>query len=131
MIPFQYNPESLARTVRAQTSEGSSGGLSEPFRLNGPPIETISVEIELDATDQLEHPEQNQNAATMGISPQLGALELILYPKSSQLILNNILALAGVTEILPPEGPFTIFSFGPKRMVPCTFDRVSDNRRIL
>ena len=118
VILFQYNPESLTRTVRAQTSEGSSGERSEPFRLNGPPAETISVEIELDATDQLEHPDQNQNSATMGISPQLAALELILYPKSSQVILNNILSLTGELEILPPEGPFTIFSFGPKRMVP-------------
>ena len=118
VILFQYNPESITRTVRAQSSEGSSGGQSEPFRLSGPPVETISIEIQLDATNELEHPDQNQNAVTMGISPQLSALELILYPKSSQLILNNILSLSGELEILPPEGPFTILSFGPKRMVP-------------
>jgi hypothetical protein len=118
VILFQYNPESLARTISAQSSEGSSGEQSEPFRLKGPPVEAISIEIELDATDQLEFPDQNQNASTMGISPQLSALELILYPKSSQLILNSILSLSGELEILPPEGPFTIFSFGPKRMVP-------------
>lgn len=116
VIIFQYNPDSLTRSLQPRTS--SDGNNSETFRLTGPPIETISLDVELDATDQLEKPDQNKNAVTMGIYPQLSALEMILYPKSSLVIANTVLAALGGLEITSPEGPFTIFIWGAKRVVP-------------
>ncbi len=70
VITFQYNPDSLTRSLQPQAM-GGEGSTSEVLRLKGPPVETISLEIELDATDQLEHPDQNPDTVRMGINPQL------------------------------------------------------------
>ena len=73
VILFQYNPDSLSRTIQAQTS-GVEGDPAESFRYKGPPIETISLEIELDATDDLEHPELNPQTVIMGVHPTMARL---------------------------------------------------------
>ncbi len=117
VVLFQYNPETMTRTLQGRTS-GGEGDPSEAFRLTGPPVETISIDIELDATDQLEKPDENKNATSMGILPQLSALEMMLYPKSSLVIANTALTLAGVLEVIPPEAPFTLFIWGSKRVLP-------------
>jgi hypothetical protein len=65
IILFQYNPATLSRTLQAQTT-GAEGNPNEAFRLKGPPTESISLEIELDATDQLEKPDQNRSATSFG-----------------------------------------------------------------
>ena len=54
---------------------GEGGDRSEALRLKGPPVETIKLDAEIDATDQLEFPDQNPNAVQLGIHPQLAALE--------------------------------------------------------
>ena len=56
VILFQYNPVELRRSLspRAQTSEASSsvGAAREDVqRVQGPPVETINLSVELDATD--------------------------------------------------------------------------------
>jgi hypothetical protein len=116
VIVFQYNPDTLTRTLQAQSAGGSSGDRSEPMRLKGAPIETIKLDVELDATDQLE--KGDGQAAALGIFPQLSALEMLLYPKSVQVILNTALLVAGTVEVLPPLSVFTLFIWGPKRIVP-------------
>jgi hypothetical protein len=115
VIIFQYNPQTLTRSLRAK-STGGEGTPSEVTRVSGAPEETIRLEIEIDATDQLE--KADTNAVDMGIYPQLSALEMLLYPKSSQVILNTALMATGTIEIIPPEAPFTLFIWGIKRVVP-------------
>jgi len=114
-IQFQYNPETLTRRLTAQTASGNYDR-SEAFRIKAPPEETFSLEVLLDATDELEA--GNSNAQNMGIHPKLAVLELLLYPKSQLIIANEILAKFGVIEIVPPEVPLTLFSWGPNRIVP-------------
>ena len=115
VILFQYNPETLTRTLQAQTS-GEGGNPSEALRLQGAPQESITLDIEIDATDQLEKGENN--ATSMGIYPQLSALEMLIYPKSSLVIANTVLLAAGSIEIVPPIAPMTLFIWGPKRVLP-------------
>ena len=115
VIPFQYNPETLTRTLQAQTS-GEGGNSSEALRLQGAPQESITLDIEIDATDQLEKGEIN--ATNMGIYPQLSALEMLIYPRSSLVIANTALLVAGTTEVIPPMAPLTLFIWGPKRVLP-------------
>lgn len=117
VIQFQYNPDTMTRSLQPQTA-GGEGDSSEVYRLKGPPLETISVDIEFDATDKLERSDGNSTAAKMGVYPQLAALEMILYPKSSVVIANTILASTGVIEVISPEGPFTLFIWGPRRILP-------------
>ena len=50
---FQYNPDTVTRSLQVQGS-GDGGDRSEAMRLKGPPIETIKMDVEIDATDQLE-----------------------------------------------------------------------------
>ena len=95
---------------------GGDGERGEVMRLSGPPKETITLSIEIDATDQLE--QANPLTSTVGIHPTLAALEMMLYPKSALVITNTILAALGTIEILPMEAPFILFVWGPQRVLP-------------
>jgi len=125
IITLQYNPDSLSRTLQVQGTGGEGGGRSEPLRLKGPPVETLKVEAEIDATDQLEIPEQNRAAVMSGIYPQLAALETLVYPASGQLIANSIQAQLGVLEIAPMEMPLTVFVWSKNRVLPVRLTEVS------
>ena len=115
VIVFQYNPDTLTRSLTAQTTEGEANR-GEALRLKGPPQETMSLDVEIDATDQLE--QGDSTAASMGIYPALAALEMLLYPKSGLVIANEVLAAVGIIEVSPPEAPLTLFVWGLKRVVP-------------
>ncbi len=115
VIVFQYNPDTLTRTITARTT-GDSADRGEALRLKGPPEEKIGLEVDIDATDQLERAQFP--ATALGIYPTLASLEMLLYPKSVLTIANEVLAAAGVIEIIPPEAPLTLFVWGFKRVVP-------------
>lgn len=115
-IPFQYNPETLNRTLQVQASESESGERSEALRLEGAPVETISMDVELDATDSLEKAEQP--AISFGIYPQLSALETLIYPRSREVVKNMRQADKGTLEIVPMEAPMTLLVWGGKRLLP-------------
>lgn len=114
-IVFQYNPETLTRTLTAQ-SAGEGGAPGEALRLKAPPKEQIRLEVAIDATDQLEA--GSPQALTMGIYPQLAALEMLLYPKSGLVIANEVLKAMGILEVIPPTAPLTLFVWGIKRTLP-------------
>ena len=118
VIALQYNPDSLSRSFQIKGVGAESGDRSEALRLKGPPVETFKIEAEIDATDQLENPGSNPNAAQLGIQPQLAVLELLLYPSSAQLQSNNTLSQSGTLEILPMETPLTLFVWSRNRVVP-------------
>ena len=110
---FQYNPESLTRTLQARTAGGEGAG---PLRLAGPPEESIKLSVVIDATDQLQ--QGDAIADSMGIYPALASLEMPLYPKSALVIANEVLARVGVVEVIPMEGPLTLLIWGVNRIVP-------------
>ena len=122
VVVFQYNPDTMTRKLesRAVAAEGDRG---EAFRLTGAPKETITLSIEIDATDQLE--QANPLATTMGIYPTLAALEMLLYPKSAVVIGNTILSLIGTIEVIPVEAPMTLFVWGPQRVLPVRLTSLS------
>jgi hypothetical protein len=116
VIALQYNPDTVSRSLIAQTVAAEGPNRSEPLRLKGPPIETFKLEAELDATDQLEF--QNQTAAQVGLLPQLAVLETIVYPSSQTILANHALAQAGTLEIAPMEAPLALFVWSSNRIVP-------------
>jgi len=122
IVVFQYNPDTMTRRLepRAVSGEGDRG---EAFRLTGPPKETITLGIEIDAADQLE--QANPLATTMGIYPTLAALEMLLYPKSATVIANAVLSLIGTIEVIPVEAPMTLFVWGPQRVLPVRLTSLS------
>jgi hypothetical protein len=118
VIALQYNPDSLTRSLQVQAVSADGGDRSEVLRLKGPPVETLKLEAEIDATDQLEFPEQNAGTVTSGIFAQLAALETMLYPTSAQLRANDVLAQIGTLEIVPMETPLALFVWSKARIVP-------------
>lgn len=115
VVPFQFNPDSLGRTLQAQM--GAEGGdRTEALRIKGAPIETVKIDVELDAADDLE--KGDDTTRQMGIYPQLSALEMLIYPRSRLVIENTKLLSLGTIEILPPTAPLTIFVYGERRALP-------------
>lgn len=122
VVVFQYNPEQVTRTLQMQAS-GEDGDRSEVLRIKGAPVENIKMEVEIDATDQLET--AKASATILGVHPQLAALELMLYPKSVLVTANTVLLAAGTIEITPPIAPFTLLVWGLKRILPVRLNEFS------
>jgi hypothetical protein len=114
VVIFQYNPEQLTRRLAANAASGGAEG--EQLRLAGPPEETITLDIEVDAVDQLET--GDASAASLGVAPALASLELLLYPKTALVIANAVLSELGMVEVVPPEAPLALFVWGLKRVLP-------------
>jgi len=116
VIVFQYNPDTMTRHVTSRESGGGGGEGAKPevLRLSGPPKETITLSIEVDAQDQI----AEKVAYDLGVYPALSALELLLYPASSRVIANDVMAQFGNTEIIPPEAPTVLFIWGAQRVLP-------------
>jgi len=118
-IALQYNPDSLTRSYQVQGAGGEGGSeRAQPFRLKGPAVESIKLEAEIDATDALEHPEQNANAVQFGIAPQLAVLEGLVNPSTAELLALKAQAQSGTLEILPSEAPLVLFIWSASRVVP-------------
>ena len=115
IIALQYNPDTLSRTLQVK-GIGESGDRSQALRLKGPPVETLKLDAEIDATDQLEI--ADGTATEVGLHPQLAALEILVYPTSSHLQSNDSLAAVGTLEIAPMESPLTLFIWSKNRILP-------------
>lgn len=116
VIPLQYNPETLTRTLQVQGVGPESGPHVDQMRLKGPPIETFKLEAALDATDKLGAGDPLTGEA--GIQPQLAALETVIYPTSTQLQQANARAQQGTLEIVPMDAPLVLFAWSKQRIVP-------------
>jgi hypothetical protein len=118
VIVLQYNPDTLSRSLQPKTVQAASDGgdRSDAMRLKGPPVETIKLEAEIDATDQLA--QADSLAVSAGIQPQLAALELTIYPSVAQLQRVNGLAKSGTLEIAPMQAPLALFIWSKNRVIP-------------
>jgi hypothetical protein len=118
-INVQYNPDQISHTYQVQGAGGDGGGeRAQPFRLKGPAVESIKLDAEIDATDQLEFPGNNPNAARFGIGPQLAVLESLINPSVDELLAVAAQAANGALEIIPPEAPLVLFQWGQSRVAP-------------
>lgn len=124
IVVFQYNPDQVTRTLRPRGAPAEQQvGPADAHRVWGAPIETVTMTVEIDGTDQLET--GDPVTAATGIAPQLAALEMLLYPSSALVIANSAMLLAGTIEILPPEGPLTVLVWGPGRAVPVRLESLT------
>jgi hypothetical protein len=110
-IPFQYNPDTLTRTLQVQGIGNEPGDRLEALRLKGPPHESYKFDAEFDAAeDPGKYPD--------GLFPLLYALEGSISPTYGQLWSENDDAGNGRLEIAPAESPLTVLVLGPRRVVP-------------
>ncbi len=73
IIVFQYNPDEVSRSLQSQSAGGAGRG--ETNRVNGPPRETLTFSVEIDAADQLEKPSENATTVENGLHPAIASLE--------------------------------------------------------
>ena len=138
IIIFQYNPESLARSLTpfapAATAEGkqtAEGGKQPSPEGTQPydPTETFTVSLLLDASDALEVPEAHPVAFVTGVADRMAALEMLLYPTGDSLLgglVGSLSASVGglslskdsFSKVRRTEVPVTLFIWGPGRIVP-------------
>ena len=123
LIVFQYNPESVSRSFRAQTSEPDPTRNAGDTQRALPPTESLSMSVKLDAADQLDL--GNPVAIISGLHPALAALELLLYPPSTDVILGKVLAAVGSRRVAPAKVPMVLLFWGALRIVPVRVESVS------
>jgi hypothetical protein len=128
VIAFQYNPDSLTRTIQPRAAGGENRDRLEAMRLTGAPHETIKFDAEIDATDQLERvggadvaPQDERlidAAATHGLLPTLATLERLVTPSPDELLAVDRLFDEGKLEVAPTPAPLCCLVWGAKRVVP-------------
>lgn len=122
-IAFQYNPDTITRSLKPQISAGENDVKEKTLQIKGAPTETLNFKVEIDATDQLE--KADKVASQLGIYPQLSALEMLIYPSTRQVFPNMENAGRGMIEILPMEAPMTLLILGEKRVIPVVLNDFS------
>ena len=152
IIVFQYNPETMTRTLTpwqppakvvqkvvedgqvtnagdVKAYQDSLAALAQPYD----PTETLSLVLELDATDALEHPEHHPVAAVAGIADRLAAIEMLMYPPGDGLLGGLLGTVSGSVsaggfslggkadaeaDLERRDAPIVLFFWGPGRIVP-------------
>jgi hypothetical protein len=140
VILFQYNPESLTRSLtpydpRSTAPAGPNDAAgAEKAALPQPPdsqafdpTETCTLNLLLDASDALEVPELFPTVLVSGVADRLAALEMLLYPAEGTETLQSSVtqslgsAPPGRTPAEPQPRravPTTLFVWGPGRVLP-------------
>jgi hypothetical protein len=127
-IILQFNPEQLRRSFAArvpQRDPGSAAATREDVRrVVGPPVETISLGVLLDAADQVGEPSGDVRDAH-GLHPALAVLELLLFPPSARIDEIERQAEQGAVQVTPAEVPLVLFAWGRSRVVPVQLTSMS------
>ncbi|MCG8461655.1 MAG: hypothetical protein MI919_35690, partial [Holophagales bacterium] len=116
-VPFQYNPKSLKRSLEPQLYS-STGDAA--VRYSDAPRQTIGVQVQLESV----FPTRIQDTSN-GIQPLLAALELLIYPKSTDLTKYFLQLDSGTMQAVPPLAPLILFVWGPRRVLPVELTQVS------
>lgn len=134
VVIFQFNPESLTRSMKIPTRPAGGSG-RENTQAGDKPLESISFKASFSAADEL-----NENkflARKFGVGPRLSALEKMIHPSSkiAGLIGAAIDAIgsalggkggAAPTQAIPREKyPKIIFIWGLTRVLPVVIDSMS------
>lgn len=122
-IVFQFNPESMKRTLAHRAAPAPSGGSTgaakeDVLRVAGPPLETINLTVDMHASDQLAEPDQNAAVAEAGLHPALATLELLMYPPTLNALAIEQKAAAGQVQVSPADLPLVLLIWGKSRVVP-------------
>ncbi len=123
MIVFQFNPDTMKRTLAHRAppapNQGNTGAAKEDvLRVAGPPLETINLTIEMNASDQLAEPDQNGAVAENGLHPALATLELLMYPPTLNARKIEEQAARGQVQVSPADLPLVLLVWGKSRVVP-------------
>lgn len=136
IIVFQYNPETMTRSLEVWQPPSASGQSPDSSSTAQPqdPPETFTLDLLLDATDALEEPGSHPVAVISGVADRISAMEMLLYPQEESLLgglLGSVtgslnvggggISLGGSAGAAPvPRGtvPVVLFAWGVGRIVP-------------
>lgn len=132
VVVFQYNPETMTHgwTVSSTAPTGQAAATSHVSQLavSGPPVETFSFTLAMDANDTIADgdPVAAKLAEGSGIYSRLAALEMLMFPLPSKTgALVGTVSAAKETVAKPPSRkvpagdlPLVMFVWGPGRIVP-------------
>ena len=119
IIALQYNPDSLRARCRFRRCRAAQDGTRvDALRLRGPAVETIKIDAELDATDQLEHPDAVSARGATRLASAAGAVGDAGQSDGRDTDVRRRMANAGSLEIIPLEQPLTLFVWSKMRVVP-------------
>lgn len=137
-VVFQFNPDELNRSHNLtfnvpngqENSKMNLRQFHQDHKLSeirkGQQVtieeESISFDIRLDATDQLN--EGDTITEQFGIAPQLATLELMVSPKKS-LIAFLTASKKGYSFTKEPNPPMILFIWGRKRVLPVNITRMN------
>ena len=135
LVIFQFNPDTLSRNI--SIPERPTGATSrETSQAGNIPVERITLTAHFSAADQLNT--GNIIAQELGISPQLAALEKMVYPSNliGELLgealdkIGDALGLEGDDDIpkqpIPREKyPRILFIWGKTRVLPVLLESMS------
>lgn len=122
VIPFQYNPATLSRTLTPfdpnstdQLGRGQIAPTAQPYD----PAETISLKLEFDAADRMG--DGDPRSVVLGVSERVAALEKLLLPSAGLFgdLAGSVAALRGSPA--PPRRrsvPIVLLAWGAGRIVP-------------
>lgn len=136
VVIFQFNPESLARTIQIP-ARPSGAAARETTQAGEPSIEKISFKAQFSAADGMGT--GNVLARTMGVGPRLAALEKMVHPASKLggLLgaafdaIGDALGLGGDSgdeprQVIPREKyPRILFIWGPFRVLPVVIESMT------
>jgi hypothetical protein len=117
IVVFQYNPDGVGRQLASRGVPGG-GARGDAQRVNGPPSETLSLSVRIDASDQLQFPDQNSLTVDNGLHPAIAAIEGLMYPAYAAVLANQAMALAGSAFILGEQAPLAFLIWGARRVEP-------------
>ncbi|MBS1912268.1 MAG: hypothetical protein JST22_09810 [Bacteroidetes bacterium] len=137
VVIFQFNPETLTRQLQIPTRNVGTNA-RETTQAGDKPIEKINFKAVFNASNGLNS--NNILARTMGVGPQLAALEQMVHPQSklSGLIgeaidkIGSALGIGGGGSTPPPRQqiprenyPRILFIWGPFRVLPVVIESMS------
>jgi len=135
VVIFQFNPETLTRVLQVPPRPGGAAA-RETTQAGEPPIERLTVRAEFDAAE-LKNGE-NVLALTLGVGPQLAALEQMVRPSNAiggllgaaMDAIGGALGLGGGAaapeQPIPREKyPRILFVWGLTRLVPVMIESMT------
>jgi len=122
-LTFQYNPETVRRTLEPNTVGGKPGSRSQAVRFAGAPAETLTLDCRFAAWGSADS--GDDEVAQDGIGPALAALTLFTYPSSQQVMAAQALLDQGSIQVIPPRAEELLLVFGKRFVLPCEIQGMS------
>jgi hypothetical protein len=137
VVVFQFNPETLTRVLQIPPRPGGAAA-RETTQAGEPPVERLTVRAVFDAAELNKDDDKNILAMTLGVGPQIAALEQMVRPSS---IIGGALGAAvdaiggalgigggsaGPEQPVPRENyPRILFIWGLTRVLPVIIESMT------